>query len=184
MHFTAPESGFVARPWMAIRRPIETADVFHESDFRMFTPALMLLILSAPLALQRLLRRGDVRSAAAWGAGLLFLFTASGHFLQTEPMARMLPAWVPAREALVLATGVLEIAIGVAFFFERSRRPAAWSAIAVLVLFFPANVFAAIERVPFGGHAWGPVYLLVRFPLQVAIVAWIWFLVLGRRRLS
>jgi uncharacterized membrane protein len=147
----------------------------------MITPLLMLLLLFSPWAWHRLAGRGDARSAAAWGTGLLFLFTASGHFVQLAPMAQMLPPWVPAREALVIATGFLEIAIAVGLFFERTRTQAAWAAIAVLVLFFPANVYAAFERVPFGGHAWGPVYLLVRAPLQAVIVAWIWFRVLERR---
>lgn len=150
----------------------------------MITPVLMLAILSGPWVLLRMLRLGNPGAAAAWGAGFLFLLTASGHFIQIGPMAQMLPSWVPAREALVVATGVLEIAIGAGLFFERTRALAAWSAIAVLVLFFPANVHAAIERVPFGGHAWGPVYLMVRFPVQVAIVAWIWVLVLRSRLAS
>jgi uncharacterized membrane protein len=46
----------------------------------------------------------------------------------------------------------------------------------VLVLFFPANVYAALNHVPMGGHAWGPVYLLLRAPLQVIILLWVyWF---------
>jgi Predicted membrane protein len=150
----------------------------------MITPILMLAILSGPWVLLRMLRLGHCGAEAAWGAGFLFLFTASGHFIQIGPMSQMLPSWVPAPEAVVVATGVLEIAIGAAFFFERTRTLAAWSAIAVLVLFFPANVYAAIERVPFGGHAWGPVYLMVRFPVQVAIVAWIWVFVLRPRLAS
>lgn len=32
----------------------------------------------------------------------------------------------------------------------------------------------AFAQVPMGGHAWGPVYLLIRAPLQAAIVAWVW----------
>ena len=53
-----------------------------------------------------------------------------------------------------------------------ARGPAAIG----LALFFPANVHAAIEHVPMGGHAWGPVYLMLRAPVQLAILAWVyWF---------
>lgn len=149
----------------------------------MLTPVLMLLILTLPQllgsALARLRGREANAAPAAWGLGLLFLFTASGHFLQTQPMVQMLPPWVPAREALVYATGWLEIAIAVAFFVPRWRRAAAWLAAAVLVAFFPANIYAAFQQVPMGGHAWGPVYLLVRAPLQLFILWWIWRFVLG-----
>lgn len=144
----------------------------------MLTPLLMLLILTLPQLLHRAFarqRHGITTAApAAWGLGLLFLFTASGHFTQTQPMVQMLPPWVPAREALVYATGVLEIAIAVAFFVPRWRRAAGWAAAAVLVAFFPANIYAALHHVPMGGHAWGPVYLLIRAPLQLFILWWVW----------
>jgi len=154
----------------------------------MFTPILMLVTLTLPYAVSRFLTiwrgdRGCERTAAAIGAGLLFLLTASGHFTQVDAMMQMLPAWVPARQALVLATGVLEIVIALGFFSRRWRPYAAWAAIAVLVGFFPVNIYAAFVHAPMGGHAWGPVYLLVRAPLQAVIVAWIWyFLVRGQPR--
>ena len=109
---------------------------------------------------------------------MLFLFTASGHFLQTGPMAQMLPSWAPDREFLVYVTDLLEIAIAIALFVRRSRRAGAWAAAVTLVAFFPVNVYAALQQVPMGGHAWGPVYLLVRAPLQLFILWWIWAMVL------
>lgn len=148
----------------------------------MLTPVLMVLILVLPCLGYRFVSRHrpsqDLRPAAAAGLGLLFLFTASGHFLQTEPMVQMLPSWVPAREALVYLTGLLEVAIAMALFFHRSRLAGAWAAAMVLVAFFPANVYAALQHVPMGGHAWGPAYLLVRAPLQLFILWWIWAMVL------
>ena len=148
----------------------------------MLTPVLMFLILVSPYLGARSLPGHspgrDLRPFAAAGVGLLFLFTASGHFLQTGAMAQMLPSWAPGRVFLVYATGVLEIAIATAMFFPRARRAGAWAAAVTLVAFFPANVYAALQHVPMGGHAWGPVYLLVRAPLQFFILWWIWAMVL------
>jgi uncharacterized membrane protein len=93
-------------------------------------------------------------------------------------MVQMLPPWVPAREALIYLTGVMEIAVAIGFFVPRWRRVAGWAAAAMLVAFFPANVYAATNHVPMGGHAWGPVYLLVRAPVQAMILAWVWYFVL------
>jgi uncharacterized membrane protein len=91
-------------------------------------------------------------------------------------MAQMLPPWVPERTLLVYLTGILELAIAVGFFVPRARRFTGWVAAAVLVLFFPVNIYAAVNHVPMGGHAWGPVYLLIRAPLQAIILAWVcWF---------
>jgi len=149
----------------------------------MKTPLLMVLILTLPwlvvLAIPRLQRnRVARRIAATLGLALLFGFTASGHFIQTEAMAQMLPPWVPARITLVQVTGVLEILVAVGLLWSRTRRAAAWAAVTMLVVFFPCNVYAAINHVPMGGHAWGPVYLLIRAPLQLLIIAWTWMFVL------
>jgi uncharacterized membrane protein len=147
----------------------------------MATLIIMLVIMMAPSLVVRLVpaithRDFDVRGAAAIGLGLLFMFTGSGHFIQTEPMAQMLPPWIPARTLLVYITGGLEFAIAVGFLVPKSRRVTGWIAAAVLVLFFPANIYAAINHIPLGGHAWGPVYLLLRTPLQVIIILWVyWF---------
>ncbi|RVU43899.1 DoxX family protein [Rubrivivax rivuli] len=151
----------------------------------MTTPLLLVLLLTAPWCMAALLARVRGRSsvpaaAGRWGLVLAFLFTASGHFLMTEAMALMLPAWVPGRVPLVLATGVLEIAIALGFLWPHTQRWAAWTALVVLVAFFPANVYAAWKEVPVGGHAWGLVYLWLRTPLQLLLVAWTWHFGLGR----
>lgn len=153
----------------------------------MATPILMLVLMTAPYLLARALRAGlgrgpDPRAAAAAGLGVLFVFTGVGHFTLTEPMMQMLPPWVPGKLALVYATGVLEFAIALGFFVPQWRRTAGWTAAAVLVLFFPANVYAALNHVPMGGHAWGPVYLLIRAPVQLAVLAWIYWFTLREPR--
>lgn len=146
----------------------------------MSTVIVMLLLLTAPYLLARLLqaagrRTFDTTNMGAIGLGIVFLFTAIGHFVLTAPMVRMLPAWVPQRELLVYLTGLLEIAIAIGLFLPRLRPMAGVAAAAVLVLFFPANIYAAINHVPMGGHAWGPSYLLIRGPLQMVLFTWAWW---------
>jgi uncharacterized membrane protein len=124
----------------------------------MTTPIIMLVLMMAPYLVVRiasaLTRRDfDVRGAAAIGLGILFTFTGIGHFIQTAPMAQMLPPWVPARVLLMYLTGVLEFAIAVGFLVPKSRQFTGWIAAVALVLFFPANIYAAINHVPMGGHA-------------------------------
>lgn len=154
----------------------------------MITPIIMLVLMIGPYLLVRLLPVGsrpvDAPTAAAIGAGLLFTFTGIGHFIQTDSMAEMLPAWVSARVLIVNLSGVLEFVIALGFFLPRTRRLSGWIAIAVLVMFFPANIYAAINHVPFGGHAWGPVYLLIRGPLQLAILLWVYWFTIRPPRLA
>jgi uncharacterized membrane protein len=147
----------------------------------MATPIIVLVLMTVPYLVVRLLsavtrRDFDVRGAAAIGLGMVFIFTGIGHFIETESMAQMLPPWVPGRTLLVYLTGVVELAIAVGFLMPQSRRFTGWLAAAVLVLFFPVNIYAAIHKIPMGGHAWGPTYLLIRTPLQAIILFWVyWF---------
>jgi len=93
----------------------------------MSTVIIILILLTAPYLLARLLQpvRGravDTAGAGAIGLGVVFLFTAFGHFALTEPMVQMLPAWVPQRELLVYVTGLLETAIAIGLFLPRLGR--------------------------------------------------------------
>jgi uncharacterized membrane protein len=145
----------------------------------MTTPLLMLAILTVPLLIVWSLRlRGievDLGTGGVIGLVLLFLFTASGHFVTPQPMAQMLPPFVPWRLPLIYLTGALEAALAVGIALAATRRLAGLAAMATLVLFFPANVYAAAAHVELGGHAWGPVYLLIRAPLQALLIAWTWW---------
>lgn len=152
----------------------------------MATPLTMLLLLLLPWWFARWrwpCEPARQARAARWGLAALFLFTASGHVFMDRLMAEMLPPWVPARLPLVWASGLLELAIAAGLVVDRTRRAAAWTAFAVLLLFYPANVYAAFQQVPLGGHAWGPVYLLLRTPVQLALLVWTWRFGLGGPRL-
>lgn len=152
----------------------------------MTTIIAMLVLMTGPYATTRALSAVssydfDLRRAAAFGLSLLFVFTGIGHFIQTGLMAQMLPPWVPARMFLVYATGVLEFAIAAGFLIPRTSRLTGWAAAAALVLFFPANIYAAFNHVPMGGHVEGPVYLLIRAPLQFIMLFWVyWFTIKPR----
>lgn len=132
------------------------------------------LILTAAVALSpRLATPLDLRGRIALAA--VIAFAASGHFVQTEPMSQMLPPWVPMRVPIIWGTGVLELAIAAALLVSRLARPTGIFLIGYLILIFPSNVYAAIERVPMGGHAMGPKYLWVRAPLQLILIVWTWW---------
>ncbi len=118
-------------------------------------------------------RRGRISLA------LLFLFTGLGHFVNPQPMADMLPAWVPARVPIIYVTGLLELAGAIGLVVPRYSRLAGICLLAFLVAVFPANVFAAVNHVAMGGHEMGPAYLLVRGPFQLALMWWTQHFALG-----
>lgn len=124
----------------------------------------------------RLWMQPDLRGRIS--LALVFVFTGLGHFIQTEPMAQMLPARVPMRVAIIYITGVIELAAAIGLLAPRLYRLTGICLIMFLILVLPANIYAAINRVEMGGHSAGTVYLLIRVPLQLILIGWTyWFAV-------
>ena len=118
----------------------------------------------------------NVRKFSCWGLGIAFIFFSIGHFIKTEGMVEMLPLWVPFRLSIIYLTGALELLIGFALFFPKYQINAAKAAICVFIIFFPANIYSAINSIGLGGHQWGDIYLLIRLPLQLILIAWAYYL--------
>jgi uncharacterized membrane protein len=75
--------------------------------------------------------------------GLLLLFTGTGHLTWLNlPFQSQVPSWVPLNAALVVTlSGIVEILIGLALLFWKSRRVlAGWIAAIFFVLIFPGNL--------------------------------------------
>jgi uncharacterized membrane protein len=109
------------------------------------------------------------------GLTLFFLFTALGHFIMTEEMARMVPPPIPYRVELIYVTGVLEALGAVGVWVPGLTRLTGLCLILMLVCLLPANIYSALNRVDFGGHEAGPAYLLVRVPFQLFVMWWTYF---------
>jgi len=118
------------------------------------------------------------------GLSLFFLFTGIGHFIKTQEMAQMVPPYLPYGENIIYFTGVLEL-LGVCGLWIRPLiRFTGVCLILMLLALLPANVYSALAFVPFGGHQWGPIYLLVRIPFQVFLMLWIYFSAVRQKETS
>jgi NADH dehydrogenase len=141
----------------------------------------LLLVLTGPFVLGALLGRWNPRARlpgvtrGKMGVTALFLVTGSAHFTDPAGMAAMLPPFVPGRLELIYFTGVLEILGAIGIWIPGLTRIVGAFLILMLIGLLPANVYAALARVPFGGHDLGPIYLLVRVPFQFLIVAWVYW---------
>jgi uncharacterized membrane protein len=103
--------------------------------------------------------------------GPFFVFAGIMHFAIPRTYEAIVPRRLPARRALVYASGVAEIAGGAGVMHPRTRRLASWWSVATLLAVFPANVNMALNaehyRVP-----GGPVALWLRLPVQALFVRW------------
>jgi uncharacterized membrane protein len=108
----------------------------------------------------------------------MLFFTALGHFMFTEGMTLMVPAFIPFKRELIYLTGIIEIIFGLALLFPSVRNYAGIAVIVFLILLLPANIYAAIhqvnyEKATFDGP--GLRYLWLRVPLQIIFIAWTYY---------
>ena len=103
--------------------------------------------------------------------GAFFLCAGLLHFVKPQPYESIVPDALPAKRALVYASGAAEIAGGAGVLHARTRRAASWWSVATLLAVFPANVHMALNpgRYPVPG---GRAALLARLPLQAVAIAW------------
>lgn len=148
----------------------------------MFGPYTNLVLLTAVLVLPLLVLKPLAPVIGAWakdgrrlgrvGLSLMLCLTGSAHFFATERMAMMFPDWVPATTAIVYVTGVLEFVLAAALWLFRYTRIVGLLIAVMLVAFLPANIYAAVNSLPFGGNVLGPHYLWLRIPYQIFLVFW------------
>ena len=127
-----------------------------------------------------MIRTGGAAPKAA--IAFVFLWFAVGgaaHFLFTETEMRIVPPWVPWPRAAVLATGVVELAGAAGLLFQQSRKWAAWMLFALTLAVTPANVYMLQQADLFPAVPYWA--LVLRLPLQVALLALIWRVARGTR---
>lgn len=95
------------------------------------------------------------------------------HFAAPAPFVRIVPAWLPAKLALVYVSGAAEIAGGAGLLFAKWRRAAGLGLIALYVAVFPANINMAVHRIGLDDGPPPPDWALwLRLPVQVVFIAW------------
>lgn len=108
---------------------------------------------------------------------IMLCFTALGHFMYTNGMAMMLPAFIPMKKLLVYLTGIAEIILGILLVFPRYRLITGLLLIVFLMLMLPANIKAALKRIDFEKATYegkGISYLWFRIPLQIWFMVWVY----------
>jgi len=105
-----------------------------------------------------------------------FFFVAAGinHFVHPGVYLRIVTSWLPAPALLVQISGICEILGGIGVLLPKTRRLSGAGLIALLVAVFPANVQMAQYPGLYADIAAAPA-LYVRLPLQLVIIAWVWW---------
>jgi uncharacterized membrane protein len=116
---------------------------------------------------------GTARQLARWLLGLLLMTAGIGHltWLRQEFQAQV-PSWVPLDpDVVVVASGVVEIVLGLALLLGVQQQRVGWVTAAFFVVIFPGNVAQLVE----GRDAFGldsDLARAVRLTFQPVLVVW------------
>jgi uncharacterized membrane protein len=122
------------------------------------------------------------RASAAHAMAVMLLVTASAHFVPASvtvmpnhaDLVRMVPPFLPYAGLLVYLTGALELLGAVGLVVPNTRRIAGLGLAVLYVLLLPANIYAAVNDVPFQEEAPTPLWLRVpEQVLYIAIALWV-----------
>ena len=116
------------------------------------------------------------RAVARWALAAFLITAGVGHLVVPEEFLAQvppwLPGWLPDAETVVLLSGLVEIALGLALvLLPRYRVLIGWLVAALFVVVFPGNISQAIT----GTDAFGldsPTARWVRLAFQPLLIAW------------
>ncbi len=112
---------------------------------------------------------------------VFFILAGLNHFLSPSVYLQMIPPYLPWPGGLIAISGVAEIAGGLGVFYPPLRVAAAWGLILLLIAVFPANIQAAISGMSLGGKPISHSVLLLRLPLQLVLIFWVYWSCLIKR---
>lgn len=100
----------------------------------------------------------------------LYIATGLNHFRYPGAYYRIMPPYIPYPVTMIYISGILEIALGLLLFSDKTRRLAAWGIIILLIAVFPANIQMLVNYVnEKNPRTW---IAIVRLPLQLVLIWW------------
>ena len=105
--------------------------------------------------------------------GVFLLGAGIGHFTNAQAFLAQVPPWMPAPDAVVAISGVVELVLGAALILapRRYRAAVGWIVAAFFVVIFPGNISQFVT----GTDAFGldsDVARFVRLLFQPVLVVW------------
>jgi len=116
-----------------------------------------------------------IRSAMRWMMAVFYLMAGIGHFVITDKLLLIVPAWVPFPREILLITGAFEIMGALALLTPRFRKLAGIMFAVYALGVWPANIKHAVDGIhlpplPDGWWYHGP-----RLAFQPALIWWALF---------
>ena len=110
----------------------------------------------------------NLRGLFAIAGGLFFTYAGVLHFTDTSWFEPIVPPILGSATFWVLASGVVEIAVGISLILPKTRKLGGYASAALLVALYPANLYMWIYDVELGdGASLSPTGNVVRLFAQI-----------------
>ncbi|MCR9015752.1 DoxX family protein [Aquiflexum gelatinilyticum] len=100
--------------------------------------------------------------------GGFYVFAGTMHFVKPRMFIKIIPPYFPKPKLLNAIAGMFELVFGLGLLFEPTRSISAIGIILLLLAVFPANIYMYRKGAK-GIPKWA---LLLRLPMQFALIAW------------
>lgn len=104
------------------------------------------------------------------GMAIMYIIAGIMHFIKPKAYLRVMPRFLPAHKTLVFWSGIAEVLLGVALFFENLRNLAIIGIVLMLLVFFLVHFnMLRSEKEAAGVPKW---ILILRIPIQFVLIWW------------
>jgi uncharacterized membrane protein len=106
---------------------------------------------------------------------VILLFAGVGHFSNTAEFTAQVPPWMPAAEAVIYISGVVEIALAIALIaLPRQRALVGWLTAGFFIIIFPGNISQFVTQTDaFGLDSDAARFIRLLFqPVLVVLALW------------
>ena len=110
----------------------------------------------------------NLRDLFAIPGGIFFTYVGVLHFTDTSWFEPIVPPILGSATFWVLASGVVEIAVGISLILPKTRELGGYSSAALLVALYPANLYMRMYDVELGdGASLSPTGHIIRLFVQI-----------------
>ena len=109
----------------------------------------------------------NLKVASSYFLAVVFIVVGLVHFVSTDKMMLFMPQWMPMKHFGVIASGILEVILGIGLLIPRFRTMAAMGVLVLLVLYIPLHIIDLNRNIPVIGSkaiAW------IRLPVQLIMI--------------
>jgi len=117
-----------------------------------------------------------LRGVLSTAGGAFFIYVGIMHFTDTSWFEPIVPPVLGSATFWVLASGVVEVLVGIGLIIPRTREVSGYASAALLVLLYPANLYMWVFDVELGdGASLSPTEHVIRLMLQIGgIILSLW----------